>query len=1050
MIRKILFVIVLLCVGVSVDAQRKIYTNQIEVRQKMKLKGYSVDGVSNDTLLAGRDSSQLVTEHAVKTYVDNGKQIVYVSDTTGSLITGVEFYKDTLSTPDSLYWHDGNKFKYIGEGSGGGFVPDGVTITPTGGAVDTSLIATKTDLLNVSVDTVLELATKYDIDTLQLGSTELADGVTILGTGGIGDSLRVDTINEIATKRDARYHPIDSTLHDFEFSNNANQITPDLPAYVYTTPTEVFGITAFSETTNRMFIFYRSGAQSEQSDGEIYQRYSDDFGNTWTDEALVYGEAGKNTTNIAGGVTPTGRVVLFFSTYSPSPPAASLVFDGIFYIYSDDDGVTWSAKSTLNTGAETIYSAYGKMETLQNGTLAQSWYSQAVGDFNVRIVYSTDNGITWGNQVTLPISSTETETDILAIRDSSMIAISRKDGVPNFHLCYSPNYGVTWEEIGELNIFTGITNQAPCWIEKYPTTSGEEAIAMYFYDRSVGANEMLVAYALSRDILTKGVDAFRLETKRKLFYNTTGVGYPSAVHPYGNSLGIGWVGVSNNIRFFHSNEGTGIGQWNGTKLAVGGSNPISDLDIKGNVTVGKNYTGIDAPIDGMIVEGTVGLGESVHTGNLPAQLVVRSGAIQQRLKFDDSNYSDLRTMSNGQFSLIATGGRYGLGTSTMVREFHFHNPLSSVSRLRLSHTGTGLYSGVDLSLDSGNSFVFTQLTGGAIKFTTTGAYNPRFDTNSRLQLGNLPNSHSEGDRWLHVEALSSATDSIAITSVIEHETDAAIAIGLGVGDEMKLTKADGQEVVVARQHFEWTDVTNAIEKGNLVFSVFDPVTDQIENKMSISSNGNVRFSDYGGGTITGTPTKYLAVEADGDVIEVDGVSDNLYTADGTLTENRIVNLNTDTLNFSNGLLMADGYGLGNNSDGSYSYVLAPSSIDGKIGEFPLSALQNHTYSASTSTGAELVLTGSELEAELNIGGLTEDTSPITSTTYVPIQTGAFSPKKIKIDDLFTKGMDAYNDSLEVVEAATAQAAQTASTSTVGEEFWWRITGETGLTKMRKE
>ena len=51
------------------------------------------------------------------------------------------------------------------------------------------------------------------------------------------------------------------------------------------------------------------------------------------------------------------------------------------------------------------------------------------------------------------------------------------------------------------------------------------------------------------------------------------------------------------------------------------------------------------------------------------------------------------------------------------------------------------------------------------------------------------------------------------------------------------------------------------------------------------------------------------------------------------------------------------------------------------------------------------------------------------------------------DSLF---MRRYNDTLEVVEAASPQAAQTASTSAVGEEFWFRITGETGLTKMRKE
>ena len=136
--------------------------------------------------------------------------------------------------------------------------------------------------------------------------------------------------------------------------------------------------------------------------------------------------------------------------------------------------------------------------------------------------------------------------------------------------------------------------------------------------------------------------------------------------------------------------------------------------------------------------------------------------------------------------------------------------------------------------------------------------------------------------------------------------------------------------------------------------------------------------------------------------------------------------------------------------GSYSNVLAVDNTTKKVGQFPMSALTNHTYSSATNTGVTLSLVGTVLGSDLNIDGLTNDPSPSTSTTYATIQTGAFSPKKITIDALFTKGMDSYNDSLEIVEAASAQAAQTASTSTVGEEFWFRITGETGLTKMRKE
>lgn len=139
------------------------------------------------------------------------------------------------------------------------------------------------------------------------------------------------------------------------------------------------------------------------------------------------------------------------------------------------------------------------------------------------------------------------------------------------------------------------------------------------------------------------------------------------------------------------------------------------------------------------------------------------------------------------------------------------------------------------------------------------------------------------------------------------------------------------------------------------------------------------------------------------------------------------------------------------TSGSYSYVLAPDGTTGTIGKFPLSALQNHTYDNSTDGGVDLTLTGSNLSAKINLDSLTADPSPNTTTTYLAIQTAPFSAKKILIDDFMIKAMDSYNDGLEVVESATATAANTAATSTnVGEEFFWRVTGGSGLIKMRKE
>ena len=77
--------------------------------------------------------------------------------------------------------------------------------------------------------------------------------------------------------------------------------------------------------------------------------------------------------------------------------------------------------------------------------------------------------------------------------------------------------------------------------------------------------------------------------------------------------------------------------------------------------------------------------------------------------------------------------------------------------------------------------------------------------------------------------------------------------------------------------------------GDSIFSILND---------SVSIHQYFKLLNYGSGTVTGTPTKYLAVESDGDVIEVDGVTDNLYTADGTLTANRTITSTGQSLEYS--------------------------------------------------------------------------------------------------------------------------------------------------------
>ena len=81
-------------------------------------------------------------------------------------------------------------------------------------------------------------------------------------------------------------------------------------------------------------------------------------------------------------------------------------------------------------------------------------------------------------------------------------------------------------------------------------------------------------------------------------------------------------------------------------------------------------------------------------------------------------------------------------------------------------------------------------------------------------------------------------------------------------------------------------------------------------RLRIHSTGQFKFNDYGIGTFTGTAAKYLAVEADGDIIEVDVPTANL---DGSGTQNYVPKWSdSDTLTDS--IIYDDGTDVGIGTD----------------------------------------------------------------------------------------------------------------------------------------
>ncbi len=151
--KKIFLFLPMLLFSISLFSQSKLKRDIMEAKQALILNGYEVNGISNDSIIAIADSLQLVTQYAMKKYVDEN----------------------------------------------GSFIPDGVTITAVGGAVDTSLIATQYDINGIGIDTIgdviqgglskIFLSDRYvNIDTFSLEfESENGDDYPVLKINSNGD-----------------------------------------------------------------------------------------------------------------------------------------------------------------------------------------------------------------------------------------------------------------------------------------------------------------------------------------------------------------------------------------------------------------------------------------------------------------------------------------------------------------------------------------------------------------------------------------------------------------------------------------------------------------------------------------------------------------------------------------------------------------------------------------------------------------------------------------------------------------------------------------------
>lgn len=273
----------------------------------------------------------------------------------------------------------------------------------------------------------------------------------------------------------------------------------------------------------------------------------------------------------------------------------------------------------------------------------------------------------------------------------------------------------------------------------------------------------------------------------------------------------------------------------------------SPITTSGTITIGTTLNGL--------LYGT-GSGFAAATVSAPLQFVAGTLAIQQSGASQNGYLSStdwttfnskIGTANNG---LTAVSGNVQLG-GTLVANTTITN---STFLLQVSGTGTSVLQAssttgnavTGAASSSGIGVVATSVSGLAGKFTVA----------------------------------PSSTSTVVNALQIVRETSGTAADGMGGYLSFMLESSTGANQVSGNIGSIWTTAANASRTSKMVFETVNNGT--TIGAMELAGNGKMTLNTYGDGVHTGLPAKMLAVENDGDVIEVD--NNGVFAATASVTQ----------------------------------------------------------------------------------------------------------------------------------------------------------------------
>ncbi len=337
--------------------------------------------------------------------------------------------------------------------------------------------------------------------------TQAGQDISIASTGGSGAQGTTDSVTDLATQVAA------STISNSKYN--------------------AFGIMG-QLLSGDLVTVYREGTSHLSDAGVIKMRTSTDQGRTWGSATTIASEAGVDLRNVGGGVTSTGRIVVFYGRYDYT--GVAWLNQG--YIYSDDDGATWSTYTAVSHASDTSFSFYGQMIQIGADTLLQGWYGDDGTNYKQRVVLSTDNGATWGSAIVVANSTTVhyQEGGLAYLGGSHIVALMRDGAGTTFRQALSTDNGASWSSQGTTS-FDSWSTPSPPSLVAYRNPNGKREVACYYTNRT--ALKTRVVYATA-DSLIAGTAGWSTYTDLTTPADADS-GYAAVCHPLGSPSGVGWT-----------------------------------------------------------------------------------------------------------------------------------------------------------------------------------------------------------------------------------------------------------------------------------------------------------------------------------------------------------------------------------------------------------------------------------------------------------------------------------------------------------------------------